>query len=254
MSTLAVERTLIILKYMAGASDPVSESEISKKLGYSPSMVNKIMKALSVQDFVKQNPDNNLYSLGPASLHIGLAGLEGSSFHKTARTYMEEMTNKCNETSILGIREGTGIIYIDKVLCRQEIRSDPPLGMFRPMNCTAIGKVVLSDMPAEQMEQLSSDGAFIKSNENSISDISILQKQLKQIKLNGFSEDYEEYVNGAICFASPIKDFKGRVVAAISLAGPKQRILAKKEELIELLITYSKKISSEMGYIKDIGK
>ena len=65
MSTLSAERTLIILKHIAGSQEGLGVREIAKKFGYSPSVVQKILQALMTHDFVLQHPGSSCLSTWP---------------------------------------------------------------------------------------------------------------------------------------------------------------------------------------------
>jgi DNA-binding IclR family transcriptional regulator len=51
-SNLAVERALILLRYIVDNPDGLSIREASRNLGYSPAIVQKLINALSAQNYV----------------------------------------------------------------------------------------------------------------------------------------------------------------------------------------------------------
>ena len=70
------------------------------------------------------------------------------------------------------------------------------------------------------------------------------KEQLIKIKEQGYAIDKEEYKVGVNCLAVPIKDKTGKVIAAISIAGPTSRFDSVKiEKNISKLINISKEIS-----------
>ncbi|HZK53757.1 MAG TPA: IclR family transcriptional regulator C-terminal domain-containing protein, partial [Desulfosporosinus sp.] len=60
--------------------------------------------------------------------------------------------------------------------------------------------------------------------------------------------DNQEIEWGLTCIACPIFDYHGRVVAAISVAGPSLRIELRKKEIESSLLEHSLQISAEFGY------
>jgi DNA-binding IclR family transcriptional regulator len=82
-----------------------------------------------------------------------------------------------------------------------------------------------------------------------ITDREELEKELYQYSLIGYTIDDEENEEGLYCVAAPIFGADRRIQAAISVAGPKERMLAQKAEVVERVLWTSRKISESMGYI-----
>lgn len=67
---------------------------------------------------------------------------------------------------------GGHVVFFDKVVSRQPIRMDAPLGVERPYNCTSVGKVFLASLPQERIGELAASGAFERKTKNSLLAIS----------------------------------------------------------------------------------
>jgi IclR family KDG regulon transcriptional repressor len=251
MSTLSAERTLIILKHIAGSQEGLGVREIAKKFGYSPSVVQKILQALVAHDFVLQDPGSLAYQLGPAALQVGLSGLSKMEIRKVAKPYLQKLAEKSGETALLGVKTNDGVIYIEKSLSPNAIRMDPPIGAFRPFNCTAVGKCMLANKSDEEIEKLFNENFFVKSTPNSIVDLKEIEKEIQAIRERGYALDREEYEEGAMCVGAPIKNFENTVIAAIAVAGPASRMISNENKLIEYLLNCAKQISIAFGFIEN---
>ena len=78
-----------------------------------------------------------------------------------------------------------------------------------------------------------------------------LKEAIKKIQKNGYAVDNEEFVDGMICLAMPIRDFTGHIVAGISISGPAKRMT--KERIIEISPVLKQAclgISEFLGYTK----
>jgi len=251
VSTLAAERTLIILKHIAASQAGFGIRDLAKKLGYSPSVVQKIIQALMTHDFVLQEPDSLAYQLGPAALQVGLSGLSKMEIRKVAKPYLQKLAEKSGETALLGVGTNDGVIYIEKSLSPNAIRMDPPIGAFRPFNCTAVGKCMLANKPNEEIEKLFNENYFVKSTAKSVVDLKEIKKEIETIREKGFALDREEYGEGAMCVGAPIKNFENHVTAAIAIAGPASRMINNEDKLIEYVLNCAKQISMAFGYIEN---
>ncbi len=247
-TNLAVERALIILKHLSRSEDELGIRELSRELGFSPAGVQKIMNALHEQGFVAQNEQTKRYALGPAVLQIGLAMLGQLEVRQVARPYMKALAKETGETAMLGIRDSDEVFYIDKALPDSEIRMDVPLGVSRPYHCTAVGKILLAQLPAGEFERLAAADSFAQVTPNSITNPDQLAAELEDIRQKGYALDREEFKLGARCVAAPIHNHNGQLVAAITVAGPTGRIEANLDALIEQVLTKGREISARLGY------
>ena len=130
----------------------------------------------------------------------------------------------------------------------QPIRMDAPLGVNRPYNCTAVGKVLLADMPEEEFERLAADDAFEQRTERSITEADALRAEIEQARVQGWARDDEEYISGVGCVAVPVRDHEGQVIAALTVSGPAARISEKLDRLVAQVKARAVAISEEMGY------
>ena len=251
MSTLAVERALIILKHVASSHEGLGVREIAKKFGYSPSVAQKILQALAAHDFVLQDSDSQVYQLGPAALQVGLSGLSGMEIRKVTKPFLQKLAEKSGETALLGVKTNEGVIYIEKSLSPNAIRMDPPIGAFRPFNSTAIGKCMLAGKSDEEIEKLFKGNHFVKSTPHSLVDPEEIKKEIQIVREKGYALDREEYEEGAMCVGAPIKNFENHIIAAIAIAGPTTRMIHNADKLIENVLNYAKQISMAFGNIEN---
>ena len=82
-----------------------------------------------------------------------------------------------------------------------------------------------------------------------IVDIDQLMTDLAQVRARGYSLDDEENEIGLRAIAAPIRDHTGEVVAAISIAGPIQRMTKKVVlSLAPKVVTAAESISARLGH------
>lgn len=248
MSVVAVERALILLRYIVDNVEGLSIREVSRIYGYSPATVQKLVKALEAQGFVVQDDKTERYTLGTEAVQLGFAALARLDIRRIAQPYLETLSKQTGETVFLGIARNNYAIYIDKVVSEQSIRMDAPLGVNRPYNCTAIGKILLADSSDEELKRLERVGAIQRKTEFSITDLDSLRSELNKIQAEGWAGDNEEYNTGARCIAAPVKNYNGETIAAITVTGPADRINPKVDELIVAVKTTAAAISREIGH------
>jgi IclR family acetate operon transcriptional repressor len=160
---------------------------------------------------------------------------------------LEELCQESSETVFLAIARGDHVVYVDKVVSDLPIRMDASLGVGRPYNCTAVGKVLLADMMDEDIRMLASEGVFEKRTENSIIQVNELLNEIEKVREQGWAFDNAEFDISAQCIAAPIFNHDDEVIAAVTVSGPSERLKPRKDNLIQLVKSTALAISKELG-------
>ena len=67
---------------------------------------------------------------------------------------------------------------------------------------------------------------------NTITDPDKLRSHLNEIRENGYAYSVEEFSEGVITIAAPIYDYTGKVIAALSVVGPKAKNSAAQNSIL----------------------
>jgi DNA-binding IclR family transcriptional regulator len=196
---------------------------------------------------VEQDPVTQAYRLGPEAVTLGLVALDRMDLRTAARPVLERLVKATGETCMLGVISGDHAVYIDQVPSPHEVRMNITVGVSRPFNCTAVGKVLLAYRDDDEMVRLYGAGAFREATARSIRDVDTMRHELERIRREGVALDVEEYLVGARCVAAPIRDFEGRVVAAVAASGPAERMKAGEEHVVTEVRKAAADISAALG-------
>lgn len=245
----SVERTLSILETLSEHGNGLGITEISEKVNLHKSTVHRLLNTLIVKGYVEQNNETNRYKLTFKLFELGSKKVEKMNIVSAARPLLNELMNKTNEVIHLVVREGTEIVYIVKVESQNPIRMYSRIGKRMPVYCTAVGKAMMSYMSQEEIKSIWQNSHIEKLTQYTITDFDEFNKNLEIIKNQGYAMDEQENEIGIRCIASVVRDYRGKVCAAISISGS---IISFKEEDIDkfskLIIEYASKISKELGY------
>ena len=123
------------------------------------------------------------------------------------------------------------------------------IGVRNPAHSCAVGKVLLSYSSDQGLDFLIKEKGLQKRTENTITDPDQLKEHLKSVRRQGYAIDDEENEKGIRCVAAPIRNEKGKTVAAISLSGPAFRITKKvvQETLKKEVMETAYQISQRLG-------
>lgn len=249
VSSLAVERALIILKYLS-KKKRAGIRELSRDLGYNPSIIQKTINALHKHDFVHQDEATKQYSCGFSALQLGLSLQADLDIVNLVKPYLMKLTEFSEETTFLATFYEQSCVYLDKVVSPNSIRMDADLGEHRPINCTAVGKILLAYKPTEQQNEILLNVPMIRKTPYSIIDRDVLLKECEKVRNQGFAIDNREYNPDGFCIAVPIYNRYGEVNYSITVSGLATRTEKNEKMIKEKLIKYGTEISELLGYEK----
>ena len=250
-----LNKTFSILEVLLQQGSAMNMTEISKKLGLYPSTTHRILDTLKHWGYVEQEPNNQEYQLGLKVLELGMAKLRQMDLVRDSTPYLKELVNQCNETVHLGVLEERDVLYLAKEESSQTIRMCSYVGKRAPLHCTALGKVLLAYLPEVERKKILGERELPRLTEKTITDKKELVKELNKVKKQGIALDRGENEKDVRCIAAPIRNYQGKVIAAISISGPAFRIDKKvQNNLKKALIETSTKISKRLGYDEKLQK
>lgn len=248
----AVERALFILEVMAQAGVPITITELAQKTNLTLGTTHRLLNTMVHRGFVEQNADNSKYRLGLKVFQIGSTASHFKDLRTVARPAMEGLQQRYNETVNLATLDGYEVVYVDQVESTNivVVRMFARAGNRGPAHCTGSGKVLLAGLTDEQLEELISTMPLDKFTNETITEPEMLKKELARVRIEGYALDLGERDEGVRCVAAPIRNYDGRIAAAISISGPSNRITTSfiKNELVDVLKESADLISQQLGY------
>lgn len=234
-------RVISILQTVSNHEGEFTLSEISKETGIPLGTISPILKTLLQYKLLEIDSLTNKYSIGIESYYIGSSFISKNSTLDLIHEEMSSLTNECNETSQLGILKEGQVFYILKIEGQEHVRVVSEVGRSLPAYATALGKAILSRYTKEEIEQLYPEG-LTSLTPNTITDINILQKELRDIKESGFATENGESNNHTSCIAVPIVQ-NNEIITSLSIVFPNFRKTKEKTDAIkELLLKYKSRI------------
>ena len=244
-----LDRGLAILEFFAVMGE-TSPSVVAKSLGLSRSAAYRIVDTLRQRGFLETNEITGKLRLGVRAAELGMAAIAGVDVARIAPPYMKDLARSTLETSFLAVMNDNSMVYIYKEEGPQAVKMSTELGGRRPLHCTSLGKAFMSVLPHEERQALIGTLDLQPFTENTITDVDALEDDLILTKERGYSTDRIENEEGVACFGAPILDYRRLPIAAISIAGPAERIFPQEQEVTPLLIDAASEISRRLGFIE----
>jgi len=246
---LSVRRAITILEYLAKAQEPKELTAVSHDLAMNKSTVYRFLATLAEAGYVRQESDTGRYALGPRVAWLAARFLETVDIRQLARPILEELGRESGETIHLAILDQDEVVYIDKIEGRQAVQMASRVGSRLPVHSTALGKVLLADLPESQWQRYISEIGLTPYTPNTIVAPEAFFEHLRQVQRQNYSIDNVENEEGVRCVAAPIRDHTRETIAALSISGSTITMTPEKvESLVPLVQKGALAISEQLGF------
>jgi IclR family KDG regulon transcriptional repressor len=246
----AVDKCFSILEYIARSKPAPGFAEIVRELGLNKSTVFNILHTLTDLGVLDRGPDG-LFHLGSRLFMLGNAAVKGSELIQTVHPYLVKINNEFRVSAFLGILSGTEVIIFDKADMAQKVKISSEIGMKIPLFAGVAGKALLSQLNDNDVDAIIKDYRFKKYTPNTNTDRREIKKEIIKIRERGVAYDMEEYIEGLVAVAVPIKTNREELHAVIWAVGLKQEFKSSAlKEITDFMIKTADEISSRLTMIK----
>ena len=205
---------------------------LAERLGLSTSSTHRILSTLRDEGLLEQLDATRAYRLSNTVFDLASAIPTHRTLHEAVLMPMTELRHLTNETVQAGVLDGRQVVYVERLDSPHTLRLFVQLGRRMDAHCTATGKVLLAHLPAPRRDRLLRDWELPRKTEHTITDHAALQSELASIRKNGFAENRHESEQGVVSVAAPLRDAGHNVVAALSVAGPSDRMDDARRDII----------------------
>jgi IclR family transcriptional regulator, KDG regulon repressor len=244
----SLEKALEILLSFVPHNMEMGTVDLSERVGFQRSTVNRILHVLERYGFVNQNPENKKFVLGHSVVDLGAAVQQSlnSSLIRIATPTIHSLRTQLRETVVLEQASPTCTIMVYIADGPGPIGLKEAVGAQHGYNAAAGAKSILAYSPEKVQNRILKE-KLTRFTPNTIADPKLLLRHLKAIRRRGFSFDDEERNLEIRAFGCPVFSYEGIPVAAVVVAGPIHRITWKRRnEIVQPLKAAAAKISEQL--------
>lgn len=250
----SIEKALEIMRKFQDSKPSWGIRELSTELSFSPATVQRILQVLKSYEFIRQDPKTRQYFIGNIFYRF-LENLNSSNnLARTGRRFMEEVAGTTLETVHLNIIQGNLRICIDTIESPKTLKAGMPIGNQSPLYAGASAKCLLAFSGNAFQDNYFATTKITPITDRTINRPDKLLKELNKIKAQGYAISLGERTPGLGSLSAPVFDYKGQILASLSLAIPEIRFSDKDHlsNCITILTSAAKSFSTAMGL--DAGK
>lgn len=224
------------------ATDGAGVSELADRLELAPSTVHAHLKTLEQERFVVQRGEQ--YHPAMQFLDIGGHVAVGREEYSLATQKVTKLANETGERAQFVVEEFGRGYYLSTDTGDQAVQMDARIGKQRYLHASSAGKAILAALSADRVDEIIDRWGLPETTGNTITERDKLAAELEAVRERGYAVNREESISGLRAIGVSVQDPDGRVVGALSVSGPSNRL--HEDRLTSDLATLIRGVSNEM--------
>jgi IclR family pca regulon transcriptional regulator len=236
-----------VLQVFSHDRPALTVSEVARLTGITRATARRILLTLEKLGHVRS--DGRLFSLTPRVLSLGWAYLSSLNLWEVAQPLMEDLVEETRESCSAAALDLPDIVYVARVPTRRIMAIALGVGTRLPAHPTSMGRVLLADLPDDELDRYLAETPLVRFTEHTITDPERLRATLHEVRVNGWALNDEELEIGLRSIAAPIRGAGGRTTAALNVSAAASRVSTPELEsrFLPALLRTADQISESLG-------
>lgn len=242
-------RCLKVLEFLAEEPFELTFTDIAAKLDSPKASAHRLCTTLMEANLITQQPVTRRYMLNSHALWVGSGYLRHSPLYRAAFFPMQELARQVPGTVQLGVLDQDYVLFIHSVGYSGAPHAFADVGLRRPLNATASGKIFLSGMAPSDLERIMAKSTE-KYTSSTITSLAKMKQEIAQIRKVRYARNVEELLPGYWVLAAAVGGEEASPAAVISLTLPLEEFSAENEKSFASLVKdAARKASLQLGHV-----
>ena len=227
-------------------------SQISERTLLARPTVLRLLLTLEELGYVRNQ--DNLYSLTPKVVDLGMAYVSALGLYGAAKPHMENLSKEVDQTISLAELDGSDIVYTGRVEVPKIVSVGVTVGARLPSASTALGRVLLAAVPDSELHVVLSTPSLSMYMPRTRFTAEQIRPRLQTVREQGWAESDEDLQYGVQAIAAPIRGEDGQVIAAIGLGTHTSEIEKGivRERYLPLLLETARNIENDWEHCRKL--
>ncbi|HEX6468543.1 MAG TPA: IclR family transcriptional regulator C-terminal domain-containing protein [Streptosporangiaceae bacterium] len=217
----SLARGLAVIRAFDAGSPELTLSDVARRTGLTRAAARRFL--LTFTDLGYMRTDGRLFALSPRVLELGYAYLSSLTLPEVAEPHLERLVAEVHESASMSVLDGGDVVYVARVPTSQIMRVTISIGTRFPAHATSMGRVLLAGLPDDRLDAYLAATTLRRFTPRTITSEAALRDELKRVREQGWALNDQELEEGLRSIAAPVRDYHGRVVAAVNIAAPAGR-------------------------------
>ena len=213
----SLERGLRIIRAFDATDKEMTLSEVAAKTGLTRAGARRFLLTLSELGYVRHVGRN--FSLTAKVLSLGYAYMAATPIGEIAQPYLDDVTREIGESCSMAVLDGTDIAYITRSSTNRLLMLGIHVGARLPAITTSMGRVLLANMPPNELDAFLANITIEPKTERTLTDIERIRDELRIARRQDYYVLDQELETGLRSVAVPVRSqHSGRPISAVNIA------------------------------------
>ncbi|MBO1076551.1 IclR family transcriptional regulator domain-containing protein [Roseomonas marmotae] len=204
----SLARGLSVIEAFSPLRPKASIADIARATGLTRAAARRCL--LTLQELGYAEFDGKFFTLTPRVLRLGGAYLSSTPLPEILQPELEAVREAVQESCSAAILDGPDVIYVARSAARRIMSVSLGVGSRLPAHCTSLGRALLSTLPEARLEAFLARLPPGTATEHT-------RAAVATARAAGYALVNEELEPGLRSVAMPVRDMRGRCVAAINI-------------------------------------
>ncbi|MBB4009974.1 IclR family transcriptional regulator [Allorhizobium taibaishanense] len=202
----------------------LSIAEAANRTGLDRATARRCLLTLSELGYADY--DGKFFALTPKILRLGHAWLSATPLPAILQPHLDRLSEKVGQSASASVLDGTEVVYIARASQRRVMSINLMPGSRLPAYCASMGRVLLAGLTDDEVRDALAASPLKANTAFTLTDPKDLLAEIAKVRTSGYAIIDQELEVGLCSIAVPVKDSRGRLVAAINIGAPAGQISA----------------------------
>lgn len=250
----SLRRGIVVLQTLdsdeALAGGGLGVLRIAELTGDDKSQISRTLKALHQCGLVDRDPVTRAYRLGWAIYALAARAGDTRLLAAGERT-LRELVRALEERVHLTVLQGTEVLTVLSESPPHAIQAAGWVGRTVPVYCSSPGQALLVDFTLDEVRALLEGVELVQLGPDTPTTIEDFYARVETARARGYALVDEGFEPGLVAAAAPVRDFRGRVVAALNVSGPKFRLGPRLDDAGSMVVDAAERLTAVLGGAED---
>ncbi|WP_120006220.1 IclR family transcriptional regulator domain-containing protein [Teichococcus vastitatis] len=208
-------RGLAVIEVFGATRQRATIANIAAATGSSRAAARRCLLTLVALGYAET--DGRHFTLTPRVLRLGGAWLASAALPGLIQPQLEAVREATGESCSAAILDGPDVVYIARAAARRIMSVTLAVGSRLPAHCTALGRALLSALPPRALEQHIAALTPEALTAHTRTTRPAIREAVAAARGQGYALVDEELELGLRSLAVPVRDGRGRCVAAMNI-------------------------------------
>ena len=221
----SLSRGLTVLQAFNAERPAMTLADMSRATGLTRATARRLLHTLVTLGFVCT--DGRTFELTPRVLDLGFAYVSSLQLPDIAQPFMEALSDRVHESVSASVLDGTQIVYVARVNTQRIMGISLAIGSRLPAAWTSMGRVLLAGLEDSALDEFLHHLVVAGPTMQSITDVEALRTEIHVVRAQGYALIDQELEVGIRSVAAPLRDRRGRTLAAVNVGTHAARVTLK---------------------------